>query len=49
MNIKLTNISKRYNHEWIFRKVDHEFKGVYNYVILGANGSGKSTLLQVIA
>lgn len=49
MNIKLTNIGKRYNYEWIFRKMDHEFKGVYNYVILGSNGSGKSTLLQVIA
>lgn len=47
--IKLTNIGKRYNTEWIFRKVDHEFSNNNNYVILGANGSGKSTLLQVIA
>jgi ABC-type multidrug transport system ATPase subunit len=49
MNIRLNNIGKRYNFEWIFRKVDYEFKGVYNYVILGSNGSGKSTLMQVIA
>ena len=49
MKITLTNIGKRYNSEWIFRKVDQEFTSDNNYVILGANGSGKSTLLQVIA
>ena len=49
MNITLSNIGKRYNYEWIFRKVDYEFASENNYVILGANGSGKSTLLQVIA
>ena len=49
MNIKLNNIGKRYNYEWIFRKVNYEFSSDNNYVILGSNGSGKSTLLQVIA
>jgi ABC-type multidrug transport system ATPase subunit len=49
MNITLSNIGKRYNYEWIFRKVNTEFSSENNYVILGANGSGKSTLLQVIA
>ena len=49
MNITLSNIGKRYNYEWIFRKVDYDFASENNYVILGANGSGKSTLLQVIA
>jgi ABC-type multidrug transport system ATPase subunit len=49
MNITLTNIGKRYNFDWIFRKVAYEFSVENNYVILGANGSGKSTLLQVIA
>lgn len=48
MNITLTNIGKRYNYEWIFRKVNYEFTSDNNYVILGGNGSGKSTLLQVI-
>ena len=48
MKIVLNNIGKRYNYEWIFRKVNYEFTTNYNYVILGANGSGKSTLLQVI-
>ncbi len=49
VNITLSNIGKRYNYEWIFRKIDYEFSSENNYVILGANGSGKSTLLQVIA
>jgi ABC-type multidrug transport system ATPase subunit len=48
MQITLNNIGKRYNYEWIFRKVNYEFTSDNNYVILGANGSGKSTLLQVI-
>jgi ABC-type multidrug transport system ATPase subunit len=49
MHITLTNIGKRYNFEWIFRRISFEFTNGNNYVILGANGSGKSTLLQVIA
>ena len=49
MNISLTNTGKRYNFEWIFRKLNYEFTSDNNYVILGSNGSGKSTLLQTIA
>ena len=49
LEINLKNIGKRYNYEWIFRKVDYDFTSENNYVILGSNGSGKSTLLQVIA
>lgn len=49
MNITLNNIGKRYNYEWIFRKVNYSFTSDNNYVLLGSNGSGKSTLLQVIA
>jgi ABC-type multidrug transport system ATPase subunit len=49
MQIQLNNIGKRYNYEWIFRKVNYHFTIENNYVLLGANGSGKSTLLQVIA
>lgn len=49
MQIKLTDIGKRYNYEWIFRNVHHEFDAISNYAILGSNGSGKSTLLQLIA
>ncbi|MFL5762565.1 MAG: ATP-binding cassette domain-containing protein [Bacteroidia bacterium] len=49
MNLELKNIGKRYNFEWIFRKVNQEFAAGEHTVILGSNGSGKSTLLQVIA
>lgn len=49
VQINLNNIGKRYNFEWIFRKVNYDFTPENNYVILGSNGSGKSTLLQVIA
>lgn len=46
--VSLQNVGKRYNHEWIFRGVNHTFVADEHTVILGANGSGKSTLLQVI-
>lgn len=49
MQITLSNIGKRYNYEWIFRKVNYTFTTADSYVIMGANGSGKSTLLQLIA
>ncbi len=49
MEITLTNTGKRFNREWIFRHVNHEFKPSRSYAITGPNGSGKSTLLQVIA
>jgi ABC-type multidrug transport system ATPase subunit len=49
LTISLKNIGKRYNYEWIFRRVNYDFSSENNYVILGANGSGKSTLLQVIS
>jgi ABC-type multidrug transport system ATPase subunit len=49
MNIKLTNLGKRYNREWIFRNLNFQFDINRHYAITGPNGSGKSTLLQVIA
>lgn len=48
MNISLTNVSKRFNREWIFRGVTKLFEDGKRYAITGSNGSGKSTLLQVI-
>lgn len=48
MKISLTNAGKRFNHEWIFRKVDYTFLEGNSYAITGPNGSGKSTLLQAI-
>ena len=48
VQISLQNVGKRYNHEWIFRGVNHTFNKDEHTVIRGANGSGKSTMLQVI-
>ena len=49
MNIHLNNTGKRFNREWIFRKLDYQFLEGKSYAITGTNGSGKSTLLQIIA
>jgi len=49
MRISLNKISRKYNYEWIFRDIDHEFVTGTQYAILGSNGSGKSTLLQIIS
>ena len=49
MKIKLTNVGKRFNREWIFRAVNYEFASGKSYAVTGSNGSGKSTLLQIIA
>lgn len=49
MIVQLENIGKRYQREWIFRRVDTVFHSGESVAILGGNGSGKSTLLQMIS
>lgn len=49
MKITLTQTGKRFNYDWIFRRVSATFNEGERYAILGPNGSGKSTLLQVIS
>ena len=49
MKIKLNNIGKRFNREWIFRKVDFQFESNKVYGVIGPNGSGKSSLLKLIS
>ncbi len=49
MRIELQDIGKKFNTEWIFRKVTFTFEENSTSAILGRNGSGKSTLLQVVA
>lgn len=49
MEIQLEQAGKRFNRDWIFRKLNYTFQSGNAYAIIGANGSGKSTLLQVIA
>lgn len=49
MKIHLDNIGKKFNRDWIFRKINHEFVSGNAYAVLGSNGSGKSTFLQVLS
>jgi len=49
VGVRLLNVGKRYNREWIFRRCNYTFNSGKSYAITGPNGSGKSTLLQVIA
>jgi ABC-type multidrug transport system ATPase subunit len=49
MNIKLDNVGKRFERNWIFRNLSLSIEDGKRYVVLGQNGSGKSTLLKVIS
>ncbi|MEO6681807.1 MAG: ATP-binding cassette domain-containing protein [Ginsengibacter sp.] len=49
MRIKLIDIGKRFNKDWVFRNLRFEFDSSKKYAITGPNGSGKSTLLQIIS
>ncbi len=50
VGVRLLNVGKRYNREWIFRRCNYTFNSGKSYAITGPeSGSGKSTLLQVIA
>ncbi len=49
MEIQLDNVAKKFNKEWIFKKLNIHFAHRDDIAIVGPNGSGKSTLLQVIA
>lgn len=49
MTISLDNAGKRYNKQWIFRKLQATIESGTGFAILGANGSGKSTLLKTIS
>lgn len=47
--VRLENIGRRFNTEWIFRGLEFDFISGTRYAVLGPNGSGKSTLLKVIS
>ncbi len=49
MIINIENAGKRYNNNWIFRKLSLNFVSGGKYAITGPNGSGKSTLLRIIS
>ena len=46
--ISASDLSKRFNREWIFNRLSYRFLPGNTYAITGPNGSGKSTLLQVL-
>jgi ABC-type multidrug transport system ATPase subunit len=48
MEVKLSDISKHFGREVVFRGVSRSLASGSRTAILGPNGSGKSTLLQVI-
>lgn len=48
-SISLTSVSKRYDHQWIFRNLSYDFYFGQTYAIRGYNGSGKSTLLRMLS
>ena len=49
MLIQLENLTKRFNQERVFEKINYTFETGNHYAITGSNGSGKSTLIQIIA
>ncbi len=48
VSIQVTNASKKFGKEWIFKQIDLTISQGEKIVILGLNGSGKSTLLQAL-
>ena len=48
MEIRLTDIGKRYNRQWIFKGINYTISSNSSLALVGNNGSGKSTLLQLI-
>lgn len=49
MDIHVEMLGKKFFREWIFRKMDFQFRGSKAFAITGPNGSGKSTLLKTIS
>jgi len=48
LTITLENAGRRFNRDWIFKRIDYTFAPGNSYAVLGPNGSGKSTLLQLL-
>ena len=49
MLISANNIGKKFGREWVFQKLNHQFKTGEPTAIVGPKGSGKSTLLQILS
>jgi len=48
MQVVVQNAGKRFNRDWIFRRMSFTFNSGQAYAITGPNGSGKSTFLQAV-
>ena len=49
MRVKLNEVGKRFNKEWILKNLSLDIPSQSSLSITGANGSGKSTLIKLIA
>ena len=47
--IRVKNLGKKFNRDWIFRSLNLDLESGQKYAFVGRNGSGKSTLLQVLS
>ncbi len=48
VQITVENVGKKFNAEWVLRRVNCHFQAGEKYAFTGANGSGKSTLIQLL-
>lgn len=48
IEIKLNEVGKRFNRDWLFRNWTASLTSASSYAILGGNGSGKSTALKTL-
>jgi ABC-type multidrug transport system ATPase subunit len=49
MQIKVSNLGKKFQREWVFRNVNLTLKQGESYVLIGPNGSGKSTFMLILS
>ena len=49
MKIIVDGVSKRFNREWIIRKLSYTFEPGIAHAVTGPNGAGKSTLLSLLS
>jgi ABC-type multidrug transport system ATPase subunit len=49
MELELSQVSKRYQYDWIFKDINLHIPSLSHWAITGNNGSGKSTLLKCLS